>query len=148
MATSTNKAKSFFEQRKNAIKTATIVEAAAATATEKQIKTKALPEPQKEENNVISIPITTQEKATGEKISSPAVPIPSDLKNFIEKNNFVNKINVNLPIEIDNKLQIALLQLKAKYALNNRQMNKTVLLSYIVDKMLQEDDFFRGVSPS
>jgi hypothetical protein len=144
MATSTNKAKSFFEQRKNATKTAIIIEAA-ATATEKQIKP---PEPRKEENNVISVPTTTQKKAIGKKISLPAVPIPSDLKNFIEKNNFANKINVNLPIEIDNKLQIALLHLKSKYALNNRQMNKTVLLSYIIDKMLQEDEFFRGVSPS
>ena len=160
MATSTNKAKSFFEQRKNATKTSTIVEAAAAateekiepkastivetaaTATEKETKV-LLPEPQgveqplkKENDDVGAIP---QKKATGEKISTP---VPPDLKKFIETINYDNKINVNLPVEIDNRLQIALLRLKSKYALNNRQMNKTVLLSYIIDKMLREDEFF------
>jgi hypothetical protein len=134
MATSTNKAKNFFEQRKNAAKTATIVEAAAAT--EEKIETATTNE------------VTTQKKASGEKISNPtptaAVPVPPDLKNFIETINYDNKININLPVKIDNRLQITLLQLKSKYGLNNRQMNKTVLLSYIIDKMLREDKFFEN----
>jgi hypothetical protein len=147
MATSTNKAKNFFEQRKNATKTATIVEAA-ATTTEKQTAAKALsPKPQglqlllDSEKNDTTTEITTQKKATGKKTSMPAL-LPPELKNFIETNDFESKINVNLPVEIDNKAQIALLQLKSKYGLNNRQMNKTVLLSYIIDKALRENKLF------
>jgi hypothetical protein len=148
MATSTNKAKNFFEQRKKATPTKDVVEIAAKTSP---------PIPSNLDSNVIpdqnpallSAPtqidtVPKQEKASREKISNQVVtvPIPPDLKNFIETINYNNKINVNLPIEIDNKLQLALLQIKSKYALNNRQMNKTVLLSYIIDKALQENDFF------
>jgi hypothetical protein len=149
MASSTNKAKSFFEQRKNAAKTATIVEAAAAT--EEKIETKETKTAKSQgidrlladpKENKVTNEIIIQKKALGEKISNSAVPVPPDIKNFIETINCNNKINVNLPIEIDNKLQIALLRIKSKYGLNNRQMNKTVLLSYIIDKILREDEFF------
>jgi hypothetical protein len=139
MATSTNKAKSFFEQRKNATKTATIVDAAAETG--RKIET-IPPKPQglepllnSENNDIIATKMMTQKKALGEKRS-----VPLDLKNFIETTKITNKINVNIPIEIDNKLQVTLLQLKSKYSLNNRQINKTILLSYIISKALREDE--------
>ncbi|MDR0619843.1 MAG: hypothetical protein LBG17_08105 [Bacteroidales bacterium] len=140
MAKSTSKAKDFFAQRQKATPTQQIVESA-AKKDEKIVPVEVPPDP-----TSATIPITQtntmseqQQKALGKKEEKV---LPENLKKFIEKINFDSKINVNLPVEIDSRLQIALLHLKAKYALNNRQMNKTVLLSYIIDKTLREDEFF------
>ncbi|MDR1544666.1 MAG: hypothetical protein LBS50_09755 [Prevotellaceae bacterium] len=135
MAKSTQKAKDFFEQRKTAIKTSTIVAAAANKETKDNNKSIIVPNvPPKPE------PIN---KASGKKEAVLSSELPEDLKNFIEQNNFLSgKISTQISIETDNNLQISLLQLKRKYRLNNRQINKTILLSYIVDKALREDELF------
>jgi hypothetical protein len=139
MATSTNKAKNFFDQRKKAIPTTTVINAAANTPPPANTAPIPVP-PKKQASGKKSIALLIEED---EKILR--VEMPEYLKNFIMANNFAStaKINANIPVEIDNKLQIALLQLKSKYGLNNRQINKTVLLAYIIDKALREDELFK-----
>jgi hypothetical protein len=152
MAKSTNKAKSFFEQRKKATPTKNVVEIAAkgvsSLLTDVDIIPKQDPVPP-----VPVLPIQTntipeqiiQKQASGKK-EEKVLPaeMPEDLKKFIETNNFTTsaKVSANIPVEFDNKLQIALLGFKRKYGLNNRQMNKTILLSYIIEKTLREDELF------
>jgi hypothetical protein len=140
MAKSTSKAKDFFAQRQKATPTQQVVENA-ATKDEKTVPVEA-PIPTSTtipQTNIIS---EQTQKALG-KERGEVLPseLPEDLKNFIAKSDFsTSKINTNIPVEIDSRLQIALLRLKSKYRLNNRQMNKTILLSYIIDKMLQDYD--------
>jgi hypothetical protein len=144
MAKSTKKATNFFEQRKNATKTAVIVNKAAATGTRKN---KTLELLLSSDNQESAASMEQDVKASGKKVDVTLPSMPTDLKKFIEQNHFTSsgKINANLPVEIDNRLQIAVLQLKNKYGLNNRQINKTILLSYIVDKALLEDELFKNL---
>jgi hypothetical protein len=148
MAKSTNKAKIFFASRQKATPTTTVVNAAAdtdKTPKKRDTKTEVPPTtPPIQSEPISSVP--TKEQASGKKVEV-AAELPKDLKNFIEQNDFTlsGKINTNIPIEIDNRLQIALLQLKGKYRLNNRQINKTILISYIIDKVLRNDEFFATV---
>jgi hypothetical protein len=89
----------------------------------------------------------TQKQASGKK-EEKVLPaeMPEDLKKFIETTNFITsaKVSSNIRVEFDNKLQMALLGFKRKYGLNNRQMNKTILLSYIIAKTLREDKIFES----
>jgi hypothetical protein len=141
MAKSTNKAKDFFAQRKTATPTATIVEKAAQKTTDKKPTT--LQKLIEEKDNTPIIEKKTIQQASGEK-NVPLPELPEDFSKFIMANNFISaaKINANIPIEIDNKLQLALMQIKNKYKLRHRQINKYILLTYIIDKALREDAIF------